>query len=329
MEHYLSALLQYIGTNEEKVEFPTQFTQADIGPFSGAKSIKEIIVPNGTKYIKNNAFHALSNVTKITLPEGLLEIGVKAFYLSHSLQEINLPQSITNIKDEAFYGCTNLRNITIPNKITVINYEVFENCKSLTNIIIPEGVTVIMYGAFYLCQRLKSVEIPASVHTVFRYAFANTKIESITFKGDVTLNDAAFYASRISKLTFNGQINSIRENTFDFSSIKTIIYCQKQISYQFNAFNTTKTPSTIYTTKEYSQNKFLGNDVIKTSDVCKSDNQQSDDSDELSTKTIIILIVIISLAVVFLVFSIVYLCKVKKQLNEAMTQSLIQKDEVI
>lgn len=70
--------------------------------FSGANSLRKVVLPHGLLSIDPFAFSALS-LTEIELPPNLQTIGISAFS-NTSLSKVIIPDSVTTIGDSAFYG---------------------------------------------------------------------------------------------------------------------------------------------------------------------------------------------------------------------------------
>ena len=66
-------------------------------------SVREISLPEGLKYIKEQCFWNCLSLTKVGLPNTLKTIGKEAFRNCTSLFEITLPKSLTKIASGAFY----------------------------------------------------------------------------------------------------------------------------------------------------------------------------------------------------------------------------------
>ena len=92
-------------------------------------SDKNVIIPDGVKYIDEKAF------------EG------------SDIETVQIPDSVVEILGRAFYVCKNLKEVTIPAKVTVVKSYAFANCDSLAKLTI-EGTTLLEGNAFYYCYRL-------------------------------------------------------------------------------------------------------------------------------------------------------------------------------
>ena len=89
---------------------------------------------NGTKIKK-----FIGKETEVVIPEGTTEIGENAFRGCSSLTSVMIPETVTEIGDEAFSGCSSLTSVVIPESVTEIGYYAFSGCRSLTSVVIPKG----------------------------------------------------------------------------------------------------------------------------------------------------------------------------------------------
>lgn len=96
-------------------------------------------MPEGLKYIGNNAFAGCDNLVSVTFSENLSYIYDFAFSRCASLTDITLPENLSYIGKNAFAECTSLISITIPDKIEIL-MGTFFCCEKLTSIILPENL---------------------------------------------------------------------------------------------------------------------------------------------------------------------------------------------
>ena len=79
----------------------------------------EVKVPDGIKYILEEAFAFCNHVTSVILPEGVQAIAKRAFFKS-GIRTITLPNSLTRIQECAFSD-TPLESIYIPDQAIKLN----------------------------------------------------------------------------------------------------------------------------------------------------------------------------------------------------------------
>ena len=118
---------------------------------ASAETITKIVVENesgtaGFNSIGAQAFADMRVVREAVLPEGLKKIKDGAFLANSSLTTVNLPSSLTAIDAYAFDDAR-LTSLEIPPLITQLDSCVFGNIRA-TEVIIPENVTTISPHAF-------------------------------------------------------------------------------------------------------------------------------------------------------------------------------------
>ena len=122
------------------------------------KAEEQGLILSGDKYtvvgVKNK------NVESIEIPDGIRYIGNEAFAGCRELKSITIPDSVRGIGYSAIEGCRFLTNVTIPEGVTDISMSTFSGCTSLKNITIPDSVTSIGDYAFQY-SGLRSISIPS------------------------------------------------------------------------------------------------------------------------------------------------------------------------
>lgn len=158
--------------------------------------LKNIILPEGIKYIGMRAFYATWLVT-IDIPSSLTSIGERAFETS-SLKSINIPSSVTSIGDGAFRN-TNFTSFDWPEHITTIGEGMFGDSRYLTKVNIPEGVTTIGKNAFSGCEALTDIgTLPSTLTTIGDYAFSGCYFSSIVLPENLkTIGKSAFSVGKV------------------------------------------------------------------------------------------------------------------------------------
>ena len=110
------------------------------------------------------------------------------------------PENVTKIEWWGFANCTGLDDITFEgnSKITTIEMECFSNCSSLERIDLPEGITDIRWGAFENCTSLMNVVIPSNTERIYRKAFYNCALGTVTFPASLKGIEVAAFGRPIS-----------------------------------------------------------------------------------------------------------------------------------
>ena len=106
----------------------TEYTLSDYGvltisgngymgstPWDSHKAeIKEVVIEDGVKNIKEAAFSDCSSLKRVTIPNSVTSIGSRAFDSCINLATVNIPNSVTDLRDNSFQGCFGLISMTIP-----------------------------------------------------------------------------------------------------------------------------------------------------------------------------------------------------------------------
>lgn len=223
---------------------------------------KKIIIKADIENISEYAFSSFTFVKEISLPEGLESIGEAAFQYT-KISELTLPDSVSHIGDYAFSGNINLTEITLPKNLTFIGEGAFAFCENLYTVTLYgkneiKGIA----SAFDLCENLKSFNvapdnqnyvcvdgvlytkgrttlvkypngksqnkfiIPSGVKVIGEHAFAETKLEQITFNEGLTkINSYAFFASSIESIALPDSVKNIGAYAFSecFNAKKLVL----------------------------------------------------------------------------------------------------------
>lgn len=123
-----------------------------------------------------------------------------AFYYCESLKSVNIPENVEKIEWWGFANCTGLDDIAFEgnSKITTIEMECFSNCSSLERIDLPEGITDIRWGAFQNCTSLMNVVVPSNTERIYRKAFYNCALGTVTFPASLKGIEVAAFGRPIS-----------------------------------------------------------------------------------------------------------------------------------
>ena len=79
----------------------------------GMASLKKIVLPNGIKAIRRNAFARAYNLTEINIPDGVESIDYVAFAICTSLEEVKLPASLKTIGKQAFADMKSMKRFYV------------------------------------------------------------------------------------------------------------------------------------------------------------------------------------------------------------------------
>lgn len=106
----------------------------------GMASLKKIVLPNGIKAIRRNAFARAYNLTEINIPDGVESIDYVAFAICTSLEEIKLPASLKTIGKQAFADMKKMKRFYIDSPIPpVASSDSFQGIPSDAVLYVPQG----------------------------------------------------------------------------------------------------------------------------------------------------------------------------------------------
>ena len=187
-----------------KIHIPKTINGVDVdsigvSAFQNNKTLKSVIIDDGTKYIGELAF-ASSNVENVSFPKTLVNIGHGTFYATKlkkidlsnvkklvlgnsvfrdcaELTEVKLSNSIEVISAESFSGCVKLTTINMPNSLKDISGQAFKGCVGLTNIDLSSNtnLSVLSGKAFEGCTNLKLVKLLSNISIIGADVFKGTK----------------------------------------------------------------------------------------------------------------------------------------------------------
>ncbi len=202
------------------IDLPDGLTSIGKQAFIYCNGLTSIDIPGSVTAIGQRAFLECDALASVNIGEGVTRIGSYAFCYCPKLAKVKLPSTLKVIEEGAFMNDSVLADIDLPGKLDSIGNVAFVECHSLPPIHIPASVTYIHEGAFYNCKALTeysvdeantayssadgvlydkdkttllafpitqtSVEIPATVTRLADYAFAHSKLTSLTLPAGLT-----------------------------------------------------------------------------------------------------------------------------------------------
>lgn len=210
------------------------------------------------------AFKSNHYLYSITLPGSLVSMGEGIFYDCSRLTEIVFPDSVADLEIPAlaFYDCQSLYSVTVPSYVTsigeraflssdihivtfltdhdsaplTVGASAFEETGYLTSVDFPSRLISLGEKAFYK-SALKEYTADGARFTIGDYAFAYTKLTSVSFADGVSLSGShifadtpiksavfnqseinvspyAFFNSALENVTFDGSLVSVAEYAF-------------------------------------------------------------------------------------------------------------------
>ena len=223
------------GTHVVKYSFKDRGKVND-GMFGSAKTIKQVILPEGFTHIGNIAFQGNSSIESINFPESLIQLGYQAFQRCTSLScpfvlsdklkysygifsgcskltEVTLAPNTTSIPSSMFEECTSLKQIDIPDGVTTIGSSAFAG-SAIETLHIPDGITVLDQMVLKNCTSLKELRLPSGLKQVKDQAFYSCSALERVILGDGTVCTDEFIipegVTTIGEMSFNFQSPNIK-----------------------------------------------------------------------------------------------------------------------
>ena len=145
--------------------------------------VTDLVIPDGTRYIRENTFYNCDHLTSVTIPGSVVSIGKSVFEQCSNITSLKLNEGLERIGTSAFKACRSLTTVKIPNTVYSIGYEAFCDCSKLTDVTLSSSLRSMGSWAFAYCWDLPTITIPSGVKEIDREAFAHChKLTSIYFK---------------------------------------------------------------------------------------------------------------------------------------------------
>ena len=198
------------------------------------KTIKELVIPESVKYIRNHAFSRM-DFECINLPSGLKFLGNYAFADNSKLKSFTLKPSSATYGFDIFEGCKALEKLVIEEGVTQIGISMFTKCgiKSLT---IPKSLKIIPPGAFSACP-LEELILQEGLEEIYFSAFASNEFSFTTraefFRDYEPYEDYYSLELKSGKAYFNA---STGEYIFSYNGLVYIPHNRPRDRYDENYF---------------------------------------------------------------------------------------------
>ena len=206
------------------ITFNSADTDAATSAFSGtiwergtiANNEYELLIINGR--LKS----AEACYSEVVIPEGTVEICDEAFMGNNIIEKVTIPEGVTSIGDFAFEACTNLSDVSIPSTVNYIGEYAFSNTGWA-----PEkdenGIAVIndlLYdGSGFEGELDLSQEEYSHITAISPLAFRdNVSITSVNIPDGVSIGDFAFYyCTNLKNVVIGEGVSDIGFRAFDYT----------------------------------------------------------------------------------------------------------------
>ena len=199
--------------------------------YRGNANITMVVIPTSVTKISRGAFENCTKLSRIKGGDGLKEIGIRAFK-GTAIGEIVLPKSLQRLRADAFEECDNLKSVDFDNDDTLVEDGCFSSCSKLNTVLLPMNMNEIPDCLFWACYNLENVALSPNLRTIgsgsfvwcrqlkcLRY-YSFTEYQGVVIPNTVTSIDyAAFWGCRgMTNITIPGSITKIADGSFKFCS---------------------------------------------------------------------------------------------------------------
>ncbi len=199
----------------------------------GCSSLRTVVIPEGPKYIQQNAFRGCSSLREAYVPDSILEISGNAFadtplfrmtaghyivgrFLIRSDGYSPIPKGVHRIGPRAFER-GGLRAAIIPDGVLSIGDNAFANCGILTEVAIPKSVTDIGVDAFAYTPWLTRRHEPFTIAGANILLHANLQTDEVNVPlGVRAIGPAAFAQLPVRRVRLPEGCTRIQHGAFSY-----------------------------------------------------------------------------------------------------------------
>lgn len=224
-------------TPAESFTYTIEDGEVTITDFDASCGITEVVIPGTIEgypvtTIAQAAFMG-KRLTSVVIPEGVKTLKMQAFSSNPDLTSVTIPSTLTDMGEILFEGCTSLSTLEIAadhpvysvqnglvirkDTHTVVTY-LYGYGETSTDVVIPEGVEVVGNSAVWLCDWMTSLSLPSTLKRIEDCAFQGPmNITTLTIPESVEyIGRLSFYGwSALTELNVSPDIGQIDIGAFD------------------------------------------------------------------------------------------------------------------
>ena len=151
-----------------------------------------LTVPEGLKFIEEEAFCRCASLEEITIPSTVILLGDSCYYECSSLRRVVFVESLTaaadsvttvELRDGAFASCVELRSARLPRNLSYIPRWCFAECSALIDVPIPVAVREVREESFDKCTSLVSIDLSENIDVIEDGAYRGcSSLQKVTIR---------------------------------------------------------------------------------------------------------------------------------------------------
>jgi hypothetical protein len=268
------------------IEFGNNVQSIGAYAFSQCKALVNVTLPESLKALPLGIFYQCTNLYSIELPQSITSISEKAFYGDNQLVYFTA-KKINKIGEKAFEGCTSFKYVyytddefslepdgdnnkyydsaevkfnTDISKNNLLNkyYFAFSPINNTCDISglkdssikeindLPEKITYLgkefvldgIYKNAFTNTKLESITLPETITFIGNYAFSNTSIKTLDLSNVLTISQYAFSnCTKLENITLCDQMSTLMNYAFEnCTSLKNVVLPKNLISIKKGLF---------------------------------------------------------------------------------------------
>ncbi len=185
-------------------------------------TLNKVIYKNYGTYYTVSGFE--DGITQVDIPSAVAGVPVTkidayAFKNCTTLKSVSIPASVTSMGGEVFMGASSLESVLFhkESKISAIPSGTFNGATSLMDVSLPGSLQTIGSGSFRGCTALSVMVVPETVVKVGSYAFCDSGIAHIEFKGvlDTVDGNAFSGCDKLIEVNFVKAVKALGSSCFE------------------------------------------------------------------------------------------------------------------